>query len=360
MRILIISSVYTGDSGGVATHVVTLARGLVRYIPDATVHVVTLASRDESLAPQEIRNGYIRKNRGRLEEWKLERRTTHEFNGRRVVLGRFVSFCLENWRKLLPDVIHVHDFDSLQIGWLLRTVYPRTRLILTTHRAPTDWRPERVRENEKDCYMEAIRLKNCLDRIVVPSKASATILREQGFNNISVIPHGITPYLRSLDSDESTLATLNLPSDAELIFCPCRNDEHKDLLVLVKAAGDLHEQINKPTVFLLTSNPEDIDPSQALELLDLRTIAANHRLTEGKDIIFTTPFQWGVPLATVYRRAKAVVVPSIHESFGQNVLDAFLFEKPVIASHSAALKDLITHEDEHVPRVVESGGRRLG
>jgi len=128
------------------------------------------------------------------------------------------------------------------------------------------------------------------------------------------------------------------------------------LTCLVKAAGDLHEQINKPTVFLLTSNPEDIDPSQALELLDLRTIAANHRLTEGKDIIFTTPFQWGVPLATVYRRAKAVVVPSIHESFGQNVLDAFLFEKPVIASHSAALKDLITHEDEHVPRVVKVAG----
>jgi len=66
MRILIISSVYTGDSGGVATHVVTLARGLVRYIPDATVHVVTLASAT-SLWPAGDSNGYIRKNRA---DWK--------------------------------------------------------------------------------------------------------------------------------------------------------------------------------------------------------------------------------------------------------------------------------------------------
>ena len=76
MRVLIISAAYTPDSGGVATHVVNLVSGLVKYFEDISVDVLTL--RKSGLL-------YKKDPKGRLVEWKLDRQMIPEFNGRRVI-----------------------------------------------------------------------------------------------------------------------------------------------------------------------------------------------------------------------------------------------------------------------------------
>lgn|SRR5215216_3176931 len=331
MRVLIISAAYAPDPGGVATHVVNLVRGLIKSFEDISVDVLTLRSRGMP---------YKKDPKGRLIEWKLDHRTVPEFNGRRVVFERFLSFALENWHELRPDLIHVHDFDSLQIGWLLRTAFS-VPLVLTVHRAPTEWRSRRYCENEKDCFMEAARVHKFVDKIVVPSEASAKVLKDQGFKGIKIIPHGISQHLLTFEPEAAVLDELNLPLDIPLVFCPCRADEHKDLPIFIRAAGLLHDQLETPAAFLVTSRHEDSESSEAREL---SLIAPLRGLTEGKDIFFTKPFKYGSALAAIYRRSSVVVVPSLHESFGQNVLDAFMFGKPVVARNSMALKEIVHHE----------------
>jgi glycosyltransferase involved in cell wall biosynthesis len=317
----------------VATHVVNLVRGLIKFSKAVSVDVLTL--RRGALE-------YKKDSKGRLTEWKLDRQTVPEFDGRRVAVGRFVNFALEHWRELRPDVIHVHDFDSLQIGWLLRSAFS-IPLVLTVHRAPTKWRQHRYRENEKDCFMHAARLHKVVDQVVVPSEASARVLKDQGFRKIKVIPHGISRHMVTFASDSSVVDNLNLPAGATVIFCPCRADEHKDLPLFVRGAALLRNQLQQPTAFVVTSKLRGVTANEPPEVAELSEIARVHGLVENRDIFFTAPFEYGCPLATIYRRASVVVVPSIHESFGQTVLDGFMFGRPVVARDSMALADIIDH-----------------
>jgi glycosyltransferase involved in cell wall biosynthesis len=194
--------------------------------------------------------------------------------------------------------------------------------------------------------MEVARLHKFVDRFVVPSKASQSVLKEQGFRNVQVIPHGVSQHLVAYEDNPTLLDSLNLPVGADLVFCPGRADEHKDLPLFIQGAGILNKRIEKRTAFLLTSEMEKEDTIESPEYIKaLHVLAQVYGLVEGKDIFFVRPFQYGRDLATVYRCSRVVVVPSLHESFGQNVLDAFMFGKPVVVRARTGLKEIVQHEE---------------
>lgn len=327
MRILMLSAAYTGGVGGVARHVVTLCRELVK-VPDVTVHVLTLAKRDE---PDKLQR------RGCLSEWKLRRETVDEYSGRRAVFGRLFQLLAAEWFHLKADIVHAHDFDSLVLGSMLRCAFG-VPLVVTVHRAPTEWRPKRFQEDAKDCLLEIARNQLLVDGVIVPSEASARVLRAQGFKDISVIPHGINKHLFSFESDPAFLPGLGIPEGRKLVFCPVRPDEHKDPYTVIRAAALLKKLGGEMPFFLLLDDQESPEVSR-----ELRAIASARSLPEGNDIAFVRPLAYGRELATVLRASDLIVIPSIHESFGQNVLDAFMFAKPVIARNSMALGELIRH-----------------
>jgi glycogen(starch) synthase len=75
---------------------------------------------------------------------------------------------------------------------------------------------------------------------------------------------------------------------------------------------------------------------------DLCSMASRASLRLGIDIVFRTFDRH--QMATIYRSARACIVPSPDESFGQTVLEAFVYRCPVIAANSAGLKEVIRHE----------------
>lgn len=329
VRVLQLSAAYPPNQGGVATHVANLAQGLVRR-EGFQVFILTSTEGTDRNTEKDYKNGP-------LVVWKRPIIPIPNYSGRRAPYGDLLEFMLERWSEIRPDVIHAHDFDGVQLGCMLKAAF-RVPLIATIHRAPNPWRDIKYAENSKDCYLEAMRRYRFADALVVPSRASRQVLVDQGFktSRVKTIPHGVrTKYLASFTNHPRLLELVGIPSDATLILCPVRADSHKDPWTFVRAASLLHRRASGRLVFLMTcNNTED-------EYRGLAALASSGGLVIGRDIIFCS-FERG-HMATLYRRASVCVVPSRRESFGQTVLEAFVYGVPVVAANTSSLREIVVN-----------------
>lgn len=179
-----------------------------------------------------------------------------------------------------------------------------------------------------------------IDAIIVPSDTSARVLRDQGFvkngkTEIKVIFHGITKQLTSFEFDEQLIADLGLWKEPQLIFCPCRADEHKDIDAFLDAAGILKKN-NEERSLLFVIATDASDPFYQYAVNRARI----NGLTEEECIFQKFSYK---QMSTIYRHAHVCVVPSKHESFGQVVLEAFLMGVPVVAANISALTEIVVH-----------------
>ncbi|MDQ1353945.1 MAG: hypothetical protein QG657_4254 [Acidobacteriota bacterium] len=242
------------------------------------------------------------------------------------------------WHHISPDIIHAHDFDSAYMGLMLKTAF-ETPLIFTYHRAPNPWKDFKFQEDAKDCFLEVARIYNFFDSVVVPSKINRDILIAQKFNpqKIKIIKHGVEiKFLSSFAEKESILARIGFDSSKTMIMCPIRFDSHKNAEVFLKAASVLKKETpNEKFIFVLTDKPEgfyDHIPGMASKL----------GLGVGSDLFLE---QFGFKeMKTLYKNAAVCVVPSLQESFGQTVIESFVYKTPVIASNSGALPEIIKHK----------------
>lgn len=333
MRVLIVSAAFPPQPGGVATHVNDLAHGLVHGGHDVFVQA---ASADEHHATD---------GHGRLKIWKQAKSSVWEFDGRRVFAESVLQRLLDRWHEIQPDLIHAHDFDSLFVAWNLKVAYG-CPVVATIHRAPSPWRDFRFRENPKDCFLEVLRRGKVLDRLVVPSRASASVLRKQGFlapsqvSGVAVIPHGISPFLRGVEENPVLVEELRLEEpNRVLVLCPGRADEHKDLDTLLEAASLVKKEEKAlgigGTTFHLCCGREDPFFSR------VESLAVARGLHEG-DSIFFRKLKYK-EMATVYRHAKVAVITSRHEAFGLAILESFLFDVPVVAANTTAVGEIISN-----------------
>lgn len=329
IRVLQISAAYPPNRGGVATHVANLAQGLVRRQGFA---LFVLASTEDTsrVTPKTYRNGP-------LVVWKRVVEPVANFSGRRAPFDGLLKFILDQWPEVRADIIHAHDFDSVQIGSMLKAAF-RKPLVVTIHRVPIPWRHEKHTEDPKDCHLNAIRFYRFADCLVVPSEASRQVLTEQGFKrrSVRVIPHGIrAKYLASFSDRPDILDRLGITPEAKLILCPVRADPHKDPWTFVRAASLLKRSTTQRLVFLVTCDKSQHDYAS------LEALAVAEKLEVDKDILFRSFYP--AEMATLYRRTTVCVVPSRRESFGQTVLESFVFRTPLVAANTTALKEIVVH-----------------
>lgn len=341
LDILIISRSYpskgiagsTHVPGGVETHVEYLTNELTRItkgppteagVKICNVHILTV--------------GRKRGGEGRppnLVIHRLRGRKGHFASAGEVPLEDPVRYCLDNWYKIRPDVIHAHDFEGIQIGTMLKAAF-KTRLIVTIHRSPREWEVTLPQRDAKECYIQAMLDFSMVDKLVAPSTAYENRLLFQGFDpkSIAVIPHGVpVGRLQSLPNIATALQPLRLQEKDELILCPARLHPHKDLPTFVKAIPILKDNLKgRNLVFVIAGagsqkvrrELEDLARSLSVEN-DLRIERFDHS-----------------EMPTLYRRAKACVLPSKREGFGQVLLEAFVYRTPVVAAHTGGIPDIIT------------------
>lgn len=334
LKVLIISGMYPPEnSGGVAVHVKYLAQSLsgIKTTHKQRVTIVTAVT-DMISGPKPFKpvvnfllslgsNGHFISTGGIPFE---------------PVIKKCMDYC--NSEKTRPDVIHVHDFEGIHIGGLLKKIF-NIPLVFTVHKTPKEWDKASIKDEPKDFHLQAIIRMDIVDTFIAPSNAYKQQLVAHGVkkNKIMMIYHGIPyNYIASLNS-KTILNDMHLTGRRNIIFAPIRLDEHKAPDVFIKAAIHVRAKLDHSDFCFVIAGTGSKDIQE-----EMNTLVEKYAL---KDIVIighpdNKPLSLA-EMASIYRKAKICVLPSRREGFGQAILEAFAFKVPIIASNVGGVPEII-------------------
>lgn len=258
-----------------------------------------------------------------------------------------VTYCMKlcNNLKNKPDVIHVHDFEGVHIASLLKAVF-KIPIILTIHKTPKEWDKTIIYNDPKNFHLHALTQLELFDYFIAPSNAYKQHLRDHGVveEKIAVIPHGIPiTYLQSLNNNK-VFARLTPPfalDDKKIIFSPIRLENHKGPDIFIKAAKIVIENVKDDNLYFIIAGSGSENYKE--ELLELtRSCGIRDKISIGPSDNKPLSLE---EMATLYRKAHICVLPSRREGFGQVVLEAFVFRKPIIGANVGGISELIVPEE---------------
>ncbi|HEX3792646.1 MAG TPA: D-inositol-3-phosphate glycosyltransferase [Pseudonocardiaceae bacterium] len=252
------------------------------------------------------------------------------------------------------DVVHSHYWLSGQVGWLARDRWG-VPLVHTAHTlakvknaalAVGDAPEPRLRViGEQQVVDEA-------DRLVANTEVEAEQLiamYDADPDRVLTVPPGVDLERFMPGDRRAARAELDLPQDADVLAFVGRIQPLKAPDVLLRAAAELlvlRPELRRTLVVLVVGGPS----GSGLEAPNaLRELAGQLGIT---DVVRFLPPQWGDSLATVYRAADLVAVPSHNESFGLVALEAQACGTPVVA---AAVGGLPVAVDDRVSGLLVPG-----
>jgi len=337
LDVLLISGSYSPQRGGVASHVEWLAKALGQLQSKGdkrricNVHVLT------GTPHKEIRG----------EKYPKVHRVIPPEDGHsapfssasNVPLIGPIQYALTKWDGIMPDIIHAHDFESIQIGLMLKIAH-KIPLIATIHKTPKEHDVTLMEREPKECYLAFMQMHDFVDHLVAPSSAYGTRLASQGFSEekITLIHHGIpVRSLAGLKNKLSVFNRFNLEEKSNFFFCPTRLDAHKGLETLISAAEILaHSNDVSSCRYVIAGSGIKKYKDELIQKLAEKNLLSLFRLgpDDGGDCDERE-------MATLYRHAKACILPSKREGFGLSLLESFVFRAPVIASNTGGIPDVI-------------------
>ncbi|MCI0595567.1 MAG: glycosyltransferase family 4 protein [candidate division Zixibacteria bacterium] len=160
---------------------------------------------------------------------------------------------------------------------------------------------------------------------------------------ITVVSHFLKNELVSLFPEtESKIAVIPMPIDPEvlqrepkanipgrIILCPARLMEQKNLGVLLEAFAPVAAYIPDAKLLIVGSGPKETELKNKARYLDL-----------DKKVEFL-PAMPPPKLGRLYQAAEVVTLVSKNEGFGLVLVEAFLFQKPVVAARSGGIGDIV-------------------
>lgn len=164
---------------------------------------------------------------------------------------------------------------------------------------------------------------NQFDKTLAPSQTTATILKEQGFENVTLWERGIDieRFSSSLRSD--TLREHLAPEGKPLLLFVGRLVKEKDLDDLVQIDKILR---NRGLTFKFVI----VGDGPMREELEMQLPDAHF-----------TGYLHGTELSTMYASSDIFVFPSTTETFGNVILEAFASGLPVVTVDKGGVSDLV-------------------
>jgi glycosyltransferase involved in cell wall biosynthesis len=334
MNILMVTQEYPPYLvGGIGTHVQELARGLVAR--GVTVCVVTFSTGYAHVADDNgVRVRYI--------PYPFSGRP-NQYPERLCELDQLNRLILDCARPVLKSnkesetIVHIHDWPSFGAAEKLRSEF-MVPVVITVH----------------GLWSDLARWDNHLDKEAVASLESDACRRADRVIAVSAFIGGRIAELFNADRERLDIILNGFDIDR---FCACarmasscrlpalggktvvyagRVVPQKGVLTFLRSAMRVLAQ-HAEVRYLIVGGSDDRG------YVDLVMSLAQHhpKLKEAVDFLGSVPRN---ELAGIYKCAAVVVVPSLYEPFGYAALEPMALGKPVIASATGGLAEII--EDE--------------
>ena len=270
-----------------------------------------------------------------------------------AVSGNLVSFDLPGklWREKEIEVIHSHALGRLGAVASCVARLRRIPFVMTIHGGLLDVTATvRATLNRRRSGLEWGKFVGALfgargllaraDAVITCNAREAELLREANpGKRILVQPHGL-PILK-YSTDHRTEAREAFPDlrGRRFLLAVGRLDRVKNQRWLVRAARDIFQR--HPDLVLVLAGASTDETYSRLLREDIKQEGLEDR------VFFTGGMPPGDPrLIGLMQAAEAVVLPSISETFGLVILEAWASATLVISSRTSGARDLIRHGED--------------
>jgi glycosyltransferase involved in cell wall biosynthesis len=237
----------------------------------------------------------------------------------------------ENLKKF--DTIHLHNYRSYQNA-VIRTFAMKYRIpyIIQAHGSVP---PLFHKEFLKKCFDRVWGYKILIDAAICI--ASTEIESDQyekmgvSKNKIIIVPNGIdlSQYVH-LPLRGQFRSKYKIPEDVRIILTLGRIHKIKGIDLLVKAFSQISHEFNN--VKLVIAGPDGGSLSQIQQQI--------HELQIDDKVLFTGPL-YEEEKIEAFTDADIFVFPSRYDSFGNTLLEAWMFELPVIVTTNCCISSVI-------------------
>lgn len=329
------------NSGGLGVACYYLARSLARqgssidfvvpysaHHPDSEFMTIHSATRLDPLQ----RNGLNAYDSDAAEHTSLDKADVNDLQSMRGVQKRYVQYVEQLLQKVTPDVIHAHDWLTMEAGIHAKRL-TNAPLVVHVHATEFDRSGERsgnpiVHEIEQQALLIA-------DRIIAVSAITKAIIVQQyniPADKVEVVHNAIdAEQLSNHTYDLRTYQYLELlRSEGYTVAATItRFTIQKGLTHFMRAAARACEKYDK-LVFLLAGDGEQRD-----ELIQL---AAEYGIA---DKVFFTGFVRGKQWRDAYSVADIFVMSSVSEPFGLTALEAAHHDSALIISKQSGVGEVL-------------------
>ncbi|MEM2211735.1 MAG: glycosyltransferase family 4 protein [Nitrososphaerales archaeon] len=261
-------------------------------------------------------------------EEKLINKHLYGFNEYLIVNTEFAKMVKEVYEKENFDLLHVHDFQVLPLGSMLRDLkVPKifTWHIPFTSKVPKVWIDFIIN------YMKEY------DNVVLSTKSYVATALHHGmpWNKISCIAPFVTVEKPEINEFRKKYG---INHDEKIILCVARIDSLKGQDKLIKALPNIIKAIPKVKCVFIGNGSMTKEVLKASEkrIYDQNLKQLVKELQLQDKVIFTGSISRD-ELMQAYEACDVVVLPSIMEGFGLTIAEGMAFGKPVIGSATGGI-----------------------
>jgi glycosyltransferase involved in cell wall biosynthesis len=221
------------------------------------------------------------------------------------------------------DIVHAHAAVPAAIGMRLGQTWPGLRLLQTMH----GWGSSKSKEQERADVEVLARL----ERIVVPNRTSAELMRRFGLDaeRLRVIPYGVADDMEVETGHDPDLQQIRFMQQRgrSVVCCVGTINDRKNQRLLLEAMALVPQRLRPVCVFVGEGETENL-----------------RRLARGLNVASSVRWLGYKPQARALLACSDwLALPSQAEGMPLTVLEAFADRVPVLASDIPEIRELIDH-----------------